>query len=109
MESKLREGGEGILKHHELTLYLLSALIKVLYYSKITYFDYLYLIDYLYRFLEPIDSFVATILIKGDNSILKHYKLNLYYLSNLGGILYYPEMTYPILSSTYFINSYKLR
>jgi hypothetical protein len=90
-----------------LTLYLLSALIKVLYYPKIIYFNYLYLINYLYRFLELINSFIITILIEGDNSILKYYKLNLYYLFNLGGILYYPEMTYPVLSFIYFINSYE--
>jgi hypothetical protein len=80
----------------------------VLYYPEITYFDYLYLIDYLYRFLELINSFVATIPIEGDNNMLKHYKLNLYYLSNLGRILYYPEITYPILPSTYFANSHEL-
>jgi hypothetical protein len=75
MESELREGGKGILKHHEITLYLLSALIRVLYYYEMTYFDYLYLMDYLYRFLELINSFITTILIKGGNNILYHYKL----------------------------------
>jgi hypothetical protein len=92
-----------------LTLYLLPALIKVLYYPEITYFNYLYLIDYLYRFLELINSFVTTTLIEGDNNILKYHELNLYHLSNLGRILYYPEITYPVLPFIYFINSYKLR
>jgi hypothetical protein len=76
----------------------------VLYYPKMTYFDYLYFTDYLYRFLELINSFVATTPIEGGNNMLKHYKLNLYYLSNLGRMLYYPEMTNPILSSIYFID-----
>jgi hypothetical protein len=81
----------------------------VLYYPKITYFDYLYLIDYLHKFLELIDSFIATTPIKGDDGMLKHYELNLYHLSNLGRMLYYPEMTYLVLSSTYFIDSHELR
>jgi hypothetical protein len=80
----------------------------VLYYPEMTYFNYLYLIDYLYRFLKPINSFVATTPIRGDDGILKYYELNLYYLFNLGGILYYPEITYPILSSIYFIDSHEL-
>jgi hypothetical protein len=58
-----------------MTLYLLSALIRILYYYKITYFDYLYLIDYLYRFLELINSFVITTLIKGGNNILYYHEL----------------------------------
>jgi hypothetical protein len=81
----------------------------VLYYPEITYFNYLYLIDYLYRFLEPINSFITTTLIGGDNNMLKHYELNPYYLSNLGEMLYHPEITYPVLPSTYFIDSHKLR
>jgi hypothetical protein len=108
MESKLRKEGKNILKYYKLILYLLPTLIKVLYYPKITYFNYLYLIDYLYRFLELINSFVTTTLIEGDNGILKHYELNLYYLSNLGRILYHPKITYPILPSTYFIDSHEL-
>jgi hypothetical protein len=76
----------------------------VLYYPEITYFDYLYFIDYLYRFLEPIDNFVITTPIEGGNNMLKYYKLNLYHLSNLGGILYYSEITYPVLPSIYFID-----
>jgi hypothetical protein len=91
-----------------LTLYLLPALIEVLYYPEMTYFNYLYLIDYLYRFLELINSFVATTFIGGDNDMLKHHELNPYYLSNLGRMLYYLEMTYPILSSTYFVDSHEL-
>jgi hypothetical protein len=85
------------LKYYELTLYLSPALIEVLYYPEITYFNYLYLTDYLYRFLEPINSFVATTPIGGDDGILKYHELNLYHLSNLGRILYHPEITYLIL------------
>jgi hypothetical protein len=92
-----------------LTLYLSPTLIEVLYYPEITYFDYLYLTDYLHGFLEPIDSFVTTTPIRGDDSILKHYELNPYYLSDLGGILYHPEITYPVLPSTYFVDSHELR
>jgi hypothetical protein len=92
-----------------MNLYLLPALIRVLYHYEITYFDYLYLTDYSHRFLEPINSFVTTTPIEGDNNILKHHKLNPYYLSNLGRILYYPEITYPILPSTYFVDSHELR
>ena len=40
-----------------------------------TYFDYLYFMDYLYRFLELINSFVATTLIEGGNGILYHHEL----------------------------------
>jgi hypothetical protein len=58
-----------------MTLYLLPALIRVLYYHEMTYFNYLYLIDYLYRFSELINSFVAIILIKGGNNILYYYEL----------------------------------
>jgi hypothetical protein len=47
----------------------------VLYHHEMTYFDYLYLIDYLHGFSEPINSFVATTLIKGGNSILYHHEL----------------------------------
>ena len=75
MESKSRKGGKDILKYYKMTLYLLPTLIKVLYYYKITYFNYLYLINYLYRFLKLINSFITTILIKGDNNILYYYKL----------------------------------
>jgi hypothetical protein len=80
----------------------------VLYYPEITYFDYLYLTDYLHGFLELINSFVATTLIRGDDGILKYHELNPYHLSNLGRMLYYPEMTYPVLPSTYFADSYEL-
>ena len=81
----------------------------MLYYPEITYFDYLYFIDYLYRFLELINSFVAITPIEGDDGMLKHHELNPYHLSNLGGMLYHPEMTYPVLSSTYFVDSHELR
>jgi hypothetical protein len=81
----------------------------VLYYPEMIYFNYLYLIDYLHGFLELINSFVATTPIGGNDSILKHHELNPYHLSNLGGILYYPEMTYPVLPSTYFVDSHELR
>jgi hypothetical protein len=58
-----------------MTLYLLPALIKVLYYYEMTYFDYLYLTDYLHGFSEPIDSFITTTLIEGGNSILYYHEL----------------------------------
>jgi hypothetical protein len=58
-----------------MTLYLLSALIGVLYYYEMTYFDYLYFMDYLYGFSELINSFVMTTLIKGGNGILYYHEL----------------------------------
>jgi hypothetical protein len=98
-----------MLKHHELNPYLSSALIKVLYYHELTFLDYLTLGIYLYRFSELINSFVVTTSIEGDDGMLKHHELNPYYLSDLGGMLYYPEMTYPVLPSIYFTDSHELR
>ena len=81
----------------------------MLYHPEMTYFDYLYLTDHSHGFSEPIDSFVATTPIGGDDGMLKHHELNPYHLSDLGGMLYHPEMTYPVLPSTYFADSHELR
>jgi hypothetical protein len=89
-----------MLYYHELTYIHLPALVKVLYYRELTYHYYLILGIYLYRYSRPINSFVITTSIEGDNGILYHYKLSYIHLSNLGGVLYYHELTYPILPFT---------
>jgi hypothetical protein len=93
-----------MLYYHELTYIHLPALVEVLYYYKLTYHDYLILGIYLYRYSRPINSFVITSPIEGDNNMLYYCELSHIYLSNLGRVLYYYELTYSILSSTYFID-----
>jgi hypothetical protein len=89
-----------MLYYCKLTYIYLSALVEALYYYELTYYDYLILGIYLYRYSRPIDSFVTTTLIKGDNNMLYYYELSHIYLSNLGKVLYHRELTYPILPST---------
>jgi hypothetical protein len=92
----------------ELTHIYLPALVEVLHYRELTYRDYLILGVYLYGYSGPIDSFVMTTLIEGGDGMLYHCELNHIYLSDLGGVLYHRELTYPILSFTSMLRTDKL-
>jgi hypothetical protein len=45
-----------------------------------------------------------TIPIEGDDGMLYYCELNHIYLSDLGGVLYYRELTYLVLPFTYFMD-----
>jgi hypothetical protein len=89
-----------MLYHRELTYIHLPALVEVLHHRELTYRDYLILGIYLHRYSRLINSFITTTPIEEDNGMLYHCELSHIYLSNLGRVLYYHELTYPVLPST---------
>jgi hypothetical protein len=65
-----------MLYYCELTYIYLPTLVEVLHYRELTYHDYLILGIYLYEYSRPINSFVMTTSIEGDDGMLYYRELN---------------------------------